>query len=214
MRVLSAFLALLVIPGAVRADQPDQARPCCNNCGQQCCSAAEKAEPASVEQQASPMGMSAEEHGNIFDLLSGHAAITRTVGEVPGGVKTITTTHDPELVETLREHVRQMTRRLEAGRPVRQWDPVFRDVFAHSESIRLEVVDIEGGVEVTETSDDPKAVEAIRAHAKKVNAFVAGGHPAARPPWAGGGRGRGAGPGFGPGTQPHDHETKGAEEPR
>jgi hypothetical protein len=140
------------------------------------------------------MGMTAEEHGNVFDLLSGHAAISRKVEAVPGGVKTTTTTTTAALVPVLRAHVRQMKAHLEEGRPVRLWDPVFRDVFANSSAIKLEMKDIDGGIEVVETSDDPAAAEAIRAHATKVDGFVAGGHAAARPPWAGGGRGR-MGPG-------------------
>ena len=71
-------------------------------------------------------GMSGDEHDAIFDLLSGHSAIARTVKEIPDGVRTTTTTTEPELVGTLRTHVRQMVRRLERGRPVRMWDPVFR----------------------------------------------------------------------------------------
>ena len=135
------------------------------------------------------MGMSAAEHGNVFDLLSSHAAITRKVVQIPGGVKTTTTTTKPELVETLRAHVRQMSRHLKQGQPVRIWDPVFRDVFAHHDEITLVAKDIDGGIEVTETSENPEVVPLIRAHAKKVDAFLAGGHAAARPPWAGVGRG-------------------------
>ena len=135
------------------------------------------------------MGMSAAEHGNVFDLLSNHAAITHNVEKIPGGVRTTTTTTKPELVETLRVHVRQMSRHLKQGQPVRIWDPVFRDLFAHHDEITLVAKDIEGGIEVTETSENPEVRSLILAHAKKVNAFVAGGHAAARPPWAGGGQG-------------------------
>ena len=100
--------------------------------------------------------MSADEHGAIFDLLSEHDAIARKVEEIPGGVRTTTTTTKPELVATLRTHVRQMARRLEQGRPVRMWDPVFRGVFAHADEINLAMKDIDGGIEVTETSDEPR----------------------------------------------------------
>lgn len=135
-------------------------------------------------------GMSVEEHGPIFDLLSGHDTIIRVVKEIPGGVRTTTTTKKPELVGTLRTHVRQMARRLESGRPVRIWDPVFRQIFAHADEIVLTFKEIDGGIEVTETSKNPAVVPIIRAHAAKLNTFVAKGHEAARPPWAGGGRGR------------------------
>ena len=83
-----------------------------------------------------------------------------------------------------------MALHLEKGQPVRMWDPVFRDIFTHAREIKLVLRDVEGGIEATETSENPKVVPMIRAHATKVNAFVAEGHSAARPPWAGGGRGR------------------------
>ncbi|RUL86284.1 hypothetical protein [Tautonia sociabilis] len=134
-------------------------------------------------------GMSAEEHGNIHALLSAHETIERTVEEIPGGVLTRTVTSDPALVDVLREHVRQMSARLDRGRPVRMWDPVFRDVFAHADAITMAWEEIEGGIAVSETSDDPEVVPLIRAHAKTVNAFVAGGFEEARPPWAGRGMG-------------------------
>ena len=136
------------------------------------------------------MGMSAAEHSNVFDLLSSHQEITRKVEEIPGGVRTTTTTTKPELVETLRAHLRQMSRHVKQGQPVRMWDPVFRDIFAHYDEITLVAKDIEGGIEVTETSENPEVVPLIRAHAKKVDGFVAEGHAAARPPWAGVGRGK------------------------
>jgi hypothetical protein len=142
------------------------------------------------------MGMTEGEHANVFALLSGHAGIVRKVEEVPGGVRTTTTSERPELVGAVRAHVRQMKAHVEEGRPVRLWDPVFRGIFANHEAVKLEVRDIEGGVEVVETSDDPAVVELIRQHAAKVDSFVKGGHAAARPPWAGG-RGRGMGAGRG-----------------
>lgn len=138
-------------------------------------------------------GMSDVEHGNIQALLSAHQSIRRTVEEIEGGVKTTTVTDRPELVASLQEHVRQMSKRLETGRQVRVWDPLFREIFAHADEISLTWTDLENGIEVVETSENPDVVPLIRAHAKKVNRFVAEGHTAARPPWAGG-RGRGQRP--------------------
>jgi hypothetical protein len=153
--------------------------------------------PATASTVPADHGMTAEAHETIFNLLSGHAEITRTVEEVPGGVKTTTTTSRETLAPLVRLHVKQMAENLKEGRAVRMWDPVFRDVFAHHEAISLVMKDVPGGVEVTETSEKPEAVAAIRAHAKKVSSFVSDGHAAARPPWAGGGGGRGRGMGAG-----------------
>lgn len=132
--------------------------------------------------------MSQAEHEPIWSLLAQHLTITRKVDDIPEGVKTTTTTSRPELVETLRKHVRQMALRVEQGRPVRLWDPIFRNVFAHADEIEMKVTDVDGGVEVVETSTNPRVVPFIQAHARAVNRFVKEGHAAARPPWAGGGR--------------------------
>lgn len=135
------------------------------------------------------MGMSGEEHEAIWKLLDNRKDISRAVEELPNGVKTTTTSTIPELVAVIRSHARAMAGRLEEDRPVRLWDPVFADVFAHAKEIQLSVTDIEGGVAVIETSDNPKVIPMIRAHAKAVSRFLAEGHAAVRPPWAGG-RGR------------------------
>lgn len=131
-------------------------------------------------------GMTAEEHEPIWELLDHHRAIQRTIEETPDGVKTTTTTQRPELVATLRTHVRQMIERLEQRQPVRMWDPVFRDVFNHADEITVSIEEVPGGIVVTETSDQPEVVPMIQAHAQAVNRFVDQGHTAARPPWAGG----------------------------
>ena len=42
--------------------------------------------------------------------------------------------HHDECIEF---HVRQMSRHVKQGQPVRMWDPVFRDIFAHYDEITL-----------------------------------------------------------------------------
>lgn len=191
MRTLIAVMALMFVPASAQADPPPG---CCRRdawpgvWGSTGPTAPQS--PVGPGSMGRERGMSDDEHGAIFDLLGGHDAIARKVEELPDGVRTTTTTTKPELVETLRTHVRQMTRRLEQGRPVRMWDPVFRGVFAHADEIEVAMKDVAGGMEVTETSKNPSVVVLIRAHAAKVSDFVARGHAAARPPWAGGGRGR------------------------
>lgn len=194
MRILVLSIAIGLIPSTLWAGPPCCAGSEGSQCGCRCCAMSGKdsddparaGEPATQPQAG--RGMSAEDHTTILVLLGQHKSITRVVAEIPGGVRTTTTTDRPELVATLREHVRQMASRLTEKRPVRMWDPTFRDVFAHADDITLKWKNIEGGIEVTETSEKPEAVAAIRAHAKKVNEFVGRGHAAARPPWARGGR--------------------------
>jgi hypothetical protein len=196
MRSFITALAVLVLIGPARVlAGPAPGCPC--RCGGCCASTEGGTDQAAPMVRGGGMGMSAGEHAAIGGLLTGHKAIRRTVTEIPGGVRTTTTTTDSALIGTLRAHVRQMARRLEQGRPVRMWDPVFRGVFAHADEITVATKDIDGGIEVTETSENPDVVPLIRAHAAKVSAFAEQGHAAARPPWAGRGRGpmmRGRGP--------------------
>jgi hypothetical protein len=112
----------------------------------------------------------------IHDLLVQHEKIQRAVEDIPGGVRAVTTSADPEVANQIRAHVWQMKRRIEQGRPIRMMDPLFREIFRRHEQIKLEVVEVQGGAQVTETSDDPQVVLLIRQHARRaVSEFVAGG---------------------------------------
>jgi len=117
----------------------------------------------------------------IHELLANHEAIERTVEDIPGGIRSITTSSDPELAAIIRLHVRQMAARLEAGMPVRRWDPLFQEIHRHADKIKIEIEDIPGGLVVIETSEDPQVVLLIRQHAHQgVSQFVERGFDRAR----------------------------------
>jgi len=112
----------------------------------------------------------------IHGLLASHARIERTVEDIPGGIRATTTSADPAVAAQIRMHVRQMQARLEEGRPIRHMDPLFREIFRHHDEVRLLIEDVPGGVQVTETSDDPQVTLLIRQHARRaVSEFVEGG---------------------------------------
>lgn len=117
---------------------------------------------------------------NVHALIAAHGDIERLVEELPTGVRTLTTTTNPELLPTLREHVAEMAAMIEGGGRIRNWDPLFATIFDHSEAIEIEIEEIENGVAVIETSADPRVAALIRAHAYKVNEFVARGQEAYR----------------------------------
>ncbi len=109
----------------------------------------------------------------IHALLTAHEKITREVTDIPNGIEAVTTSDDPVVAALIRKHVKEMSERLENGQPVRRWDPLFRELFVHYKKIQLEVIEVEGGVKVRETSDDPSVVLLIRQHAHKgVSEFV------------------------------------------
>lgn len=119
----------------------------------------------------------------IHDLLVRHDAIRRQVDDIPDGIRAQTTSDDPSIAQLIQTHVQQMKARIEAGRPIRQMDPLFREIFEHYRAITLTVSNMPGGVEVTETSPDPQVALLIRQHAHRaVSEFVASGMDRAMQP--------------------------------
>lgn len=119
----------------------------------------------------------------IHGLLMNHEKIRREVENIPGGVRTITTSSDPEVARMIRTHVYQMKERIEEGRTIRRMDPLFREIFEHHEKIHMQIEEVPGGARVTETSDDPQVTLLIRQHARRaVSEFVEGGMQRAMQP--------------------------------
>lgn len=104
---------------------------------------------------------------SIHGLLTSHQRIERRVEDIPDGVRTITTSDDPQVAELIRTHVRQMKARYARGQPVRMMDPVFRELFRNRHKASLEYQDVPGGIRVTHTSNDPQVVLLIRQHARR-----------------------------------------------
>ncbi len=125
-------------------------------------------------------GRGRPEMQNTHFLVTHHDQLERVVEDIPNGVQTVTTTGDPELLEPLRQHVQEMSAVLEEGGHVRKWDPLFAEIFEHGEAIQIEIEEIDDGVRVTETSNDEEVVKLIRAHARKIDQFVARGQDACR----------------------------------
>lgn len=117
---------------------------------------------------------------NAHDLIAAHDDISRKVEKLPNGIRTETTTEDSALVPVLQKHVAEMAALIESGGRIRNWDPLFATIFDHREAIRMEIENTPRGVVVVETSDDPRVVALIQAHAAKVDDFVARGDAAYR----------------------------------
>lgn len=103
---------------------------------------------------------------SIHGLLTNHQKIERRVEDIPNGVRTITTSDDPDVSKLIRTHVRQMKARYGRGQPIRTMDPVFRELFENRDKASFQYEDIPGGIRVTHTSDDPQVVLLIRQHAR------------------------------------------------
>ena len=109
----------------------------------------------------------------IHQLLMQHEKISRRVENLGNGVKTWTTSEDPEIAAAIQKHVRQMHERIKEKKPIRQMDPLFREIFKHADKIEMEIEDLSNGVLVVEISEDPQVVKLIQQHAHKaVSEFV------------------------------------------
>jgi hypothetical protein len=64
-------------------------------------------------------------------LLTIHQKIRREVTDINAGIDAITTSADRQIAILIQQHVQQMRRRLETGWPIRQMDPLFREIFEH-----------------------------------------------------------------------------------
>lgn len=112
-------------------------------------------------------------------LFMRHAAVDRSVTDVPGGVRAETTSRDPETAALILQHVADMYRRLDEDKPFPYpASPSVGAMFSRSRAYARKLEALSNGVAVTETSDDPRMVEVIRAHAREITGFVKEGMPA------------------------------------
>ena len=108
----------------------------------------------------------------IHFLLVNHDKIERQVKNIKNGVETWTESNDAEIAKVIREHAWEMKKRIEECRPIRQMDPLFRELFNHHDKIKIQIEETGKGTHVIETSNDPEVVKLIRQHAKTVSEFV------------------------------------------
>ena len=117
-------------------------------------------------------------------LLKHHDKIQRTVKNLPNGVETLTESNDPEVAAQIKEHVEWMEYRIKNTHPIRMRDPLFAELFRHTDKIKMIHEDTVKGVRVVETSADPKVARLIQAHAQVVSKFVKHGFAEAMKPHA------------------------------
>lgn len=128
-----------------------------------------------------PTGIGQQDDGHMADMQVFHALfdrradIRRAITLRPDGVETLTESAVPEVAGLIKGHVASMYRRMAEGRPIHQRDPLFREVFAHRQKVRMTVEQTATGVRVIEQSDDPYVAALIQAHARVIDQFLANG---------------------------------------
>ncbi|MEQ1759714.1 MAG: hypothetical protein ABL986_15465 [Vicinamibacterales bacterium] len=112
--------------------------------------------------------------GEIHDLFMSHDRMTRTVANLPNGIRTVTESTDPRVAQLLIAHVVSMNARVEKGDdpglPIES--PALRAIFKNHESIRTTLETTATGIVVMQTSTDPATVALLQQHASEVSSFV------------------------------------------
>jgi len=118
----------------------------------------------------------------IHELTVNHARISRTVTNLPDGIRTVTESDDPQLAGFLRDHVATMDDRVrrgdDPGLPMES--PALISLFRDREKIRTTMEPTAKGVLLVQTSKDPGVVAALQQHAAEVSDLAARGMTAMR----------------------------------
>jgi len=124
------------------------------------------------------MGVGMADMSIYMDMFNRHQQISRTVEEIPGGVRTTTESNSPDLAAQLQAHVSSMYSHLDQGAEVTCMSPTLPTLFRSTSGYRRQLTFTPTGVIAEETADDPNLVQVIRAHAQEVSGFVLDGMPA------------------------------------
>ena len=123
------------------------------------------------------------EMGVIHELFVNHDRITRTVTNLPDGIRTVTESHDPRIAQLLKDHVGSMRQRVDTGNdpglPIES--EALRTIFKNDDTIETTVETTETGVVVVQRSTDAATVAALQQHAAEVTDFVEEGMGALHP---------------------------------
>ena len=138
---------------------------------------------AAVQVVAQPMGMgmgrmsaatrsdpaAAADLGLVHQMLAGHQSIKRSVTRLADGIRTVTESDDPQVVQALKAHVASMEKRLQDGREFNLFSKTIPVLFQHRDKIVTRVETTATGVVMRQTSADPVVVAALHAHADEVS---------------------------------------------
>lgn len=120
--------------------------------------------------------------GDIHTLFMNHDGITRTVTNLPDGVRTVTESADPRIAQLAKVHVTQMGQRVESGDdpglPIES--PALRLIYRNHAKIHTTFEPTSTGIAVVQTSSDAETVAGLQQHASEVTDFVNNGMAAMR----------------------------------
>jgi hypothetical protein len=118
--------------------------------------------------------------GEVRDLkriFIDHKGISRTVVNLPNGIRTTTEAVDEALRTAIIDHVTAMVTRLQEGRnpEVMIQSPTLDKLFAVYGDIETVIEPTDTGIAVVQTSDNPASVRLLQTHAAEVSDMAARG---------------------------------------
>ena len=128
--------------------------------------------------QGGMMNMSQRDRQAYMQMFDHHKEIIRRVHQLRNGVRTVTESNNPLISALLREHVPAMYKHVAGGQEVRCMSESLPTLFQNASKYHRHLTFTRKGVAVTETSDDPVVIAALRRHAAEITGFVREGMPA------------------------------------
>jgi hypothetical protein len=103
--------------------------------------------------------------------------LRREVEQLPNGIRTVTSSTDPDVMAALVSHVVGMIARVEEGRDPQIFiqSKTLDIFFQRPDAIATQIDLTEEGIVVVQTSDDPEMVTALHVHAGEVSDMAARG---------------------------------------
>lgn len=108
----------------------------------------------------------------IQNLLNNRLNITRVVTESNGIFHAETTSENPLIADWIQVHVASMMQHLATDQRIRQWDPIFVEMFDKRSEILSKVTNIPGGVQADLSGVTVCGQSLAEAHVKLVSAFL------------------------------------------
>jgi hypothetical protein len=111
-----------------------------------------------------------EESAELAVMFNNFETFTRTVENLPNGIRTVTNSSDEEVMANLVSHVTGMIARVEEGRDPQIFiqSPTLDVFFLKGDGIETGIDITDEGIVVVQTSDDPELVTALQVHAAEV----------------------------------------------
>lgn len=118
-----------------------------------------------------------EESQDLAVMFRNFPLIVREVTNLPDGIRTVTYSESPELMDVIISHVTDMITRVQEGRDPQVFiqSPTLDIFFERRDLLETEIEVTDEGIVVVQTSTDPELVEALHTHAAEVSDMAARG---------------------------------------